>query len=213
MIEVMQKSAAGENKASQSPPAARNSISVAVAGLADPGAELTPAAIVLPDGGAVIVRLASNGDLHSLREMFRRSSPETIYQRFHSPFPRVPEWILEYLTGADHGGAEALVAAVANEIVGHAMWVGADSREAEVGLVVEDRWQHRGIGRLLLLNLAVEARERGVEVFTGVVLGENRRMLGLIKSVFAGARYEIKDGLFQVRVPLWALEPRYELTR
>ena len=57
------------------------------------------------------------------------------------------------------------------------------------------------------------ARERGVEVFTGVVLGENRRMLGLIKSVFAGARYEIKDGLFQVRVPLWALEPRYELTR
>ena len=32
--------------------------------------------------------------------MFSRLSSETIYRRFHTPYPRVPEWLLELLMDA-----------------------------------------------------------------------------------------------------------------
>ena len=80
--------------------------------------------------------------------MFSRSTLGTIYRRFHSPFPRVPEWMLERLTNVDHRDAESLlVAVVGDEIVGHALYVLAGGgREAEAAVVFEDGWQSRGSG-------------------------------------------------------------------
>ena len=132
--------------------------------------------LVLSDGPAVCVRSVSSGDVERLRRMFSRSSPGTIYRRFHSPYPRVPGWALERLGNlgnVDHRDAEFLVATVGDEVVGHAMYVRAgDGREAEAAIVVEDGWQSRGIGKLLLSRLAAEARWRGIEVFVCVTLAE-----------------------------------------
>ena len=93
------------------------------------------------------------------------------------------------------------------EIVGHAMYAQSDDRhEAEFAVVVEDWWQSKGLGKLRLSELAEEAERRGIETFIGIVLGENRRMLGLIDSMFAGVRYTIKDGAYYVRMPLHSSE-------
>ena len=104
---------------------------------------------------------------------------------------------------ADHHDREALVAVVGEEILGHAMYV-RESRddEAEFAVVVEDGWQSRGSGRLLLEGLAARAGSRGIHLFTGAVLGENRRALGAFAAVFPGMRYEVRDGAYQVRAPL-----------
>ena len=83
------------------------------------------------------------------------------------------------------------------------MYVGlGDGREAEIAVVVEDGWQSRGIGKLLLGALAAEARGRGVEVFICYTLAENRRAARLISAVFeevgttvAGAQYELRGSL------------------
>jgi GNAT superfamily N-acetyltransferase len=153
-------------------------------------------------GGAVCIRAVSSGDEEGLRWMFSRLSRKTIYQRFHTPYPRVPGWALASFTRADDQAA-SLVAVVGEEIVGHAIYVRSDSgSEAEFALVVEDRWQSRGVGKLLLSELAKRARQRGVEIFTGEVLGENRRMLGLLGAVFAEVNHLMKDGVYHVRVPL-----------
>ena len=64
-----------------------------------------------------------------------------------------------------------------------------------------------GVGKALLRALAARAKDRGVEIFTGVVLGEKRRMLSLVRSVFAGVGYAIRDGAYQVNAPLRAPEP------
>ena len=42
-------------------------------------------------------------DHERLRAMFSRVSSETIYRRFHTPYPRVPEWLLEFLMDAEGG--------------------------------------------------------------------------------------------------------------
>ncbi len=163
--------------------------------------------------GPVSVRDLSAGDEPGLRAMFGRLSRETIYKRFHMPFPRVPEPMLAHLMG--HGSGGALVAVSGGEIVGHALYAGEPGGEAEVALVVEDGWQSGGIGKLLLAGLARKAAGRGVEAFTAVALGENRRVLGLVDAVFAGARHTLKNGSYDIYMPLRGLrsvtEPGQEM--
>ncbi len=140
--------------------------------------------------------------------MFSRVSSETIYRRFHIPYPDVPERTLALMFDVDHHDKESLVAVAEEEIVGHAMYVRlGDGGEAEVAIIVEDGWQSEGVGQSLLSELAERAKLRGIEVFTGEVLGENRRMLGLAAAMFAGTDYTIKDGVYHVRMPLRTLEP------
>jgi GNAT superfamily N-acetyltransferase len=151
----------------------------------------------------VSVRDLSAGDEPGLRALFGRLSGDTIYKRFHMPFPRVPEPMLVHLMG--HAGGRSLVAVAEGEIVGHALYVEGPHGEAEVALVVEDGWQSRGIGKLLLAGLARKAAGRGVESFTGAVLGENRRVLGLVDAVFFGARHTLRDGSYDIFMPLRGL--------
>lgn len=149
------------------------------------------------------VRPVSSGDREALGRMLSRLSPRTIYERFHAPYPRVPAWALAGMVETDHDDREALVAVVGDEIVGHAMYVRGDGeREAEFAVVVEDGWQSRGVGRLLLTELAAKAWSRGIHLFTGPVLGENRRALGALAAVFPGMRYGARGGSYHVRAPL-----------
>jgi GNAT superfamily N-acetyltransferase len=156
----------------------------------------------------VSVRVATPWDGERLRGMFSRASSETIYRRFHMPYPNVPGWMLALMLDADHPDKEVLVAVAEGEIVGHAMCVRlGDGSEAEVAIIVEDRWQSKGVGKLLLSELAERARFRGIEFFTGEVLGQNRRMLGLVDTVFTDSLHEITYGAFRFRAPLRTLKP------
>ena len=167
--------------------------------------------IVLAGGSEVRIRAVSPRDEDGLREMLSRLSHETIRERFHLPMPRVPEWALAYLTDMDHHDRESLVALVGDEIVGQAMYARQEASEAEMAIVVEDRWQSREIGRLLLICLAEEAVHRKIEVFTGTVLGENRGALKFFSSVLPKARFKIREGVYHLYVPLPDPEPRCNL--
>jgi GNAT superfamily N-acetyltransferase len=111
----------------------------------------------------------------------------------------------------DHYDKGAFVALVGDEIVGQAMYARQEAHEAEMAIVVEDRWQSRGIGRLLLSRLAEEAGQQGIESFTGTVLGENRDALRFFSSVLLKAKFEIKNGMYNLHLPLADPDPRHNL--
>lgn len=156
---------------------------------------------------AITVRSVSSADREALGAMLSRLSARTIYERFHAPYPRVPAWALAGMVEADHEEKEAMVALVGDDVVGHAMYVRGAEREAEFAVVVEDGWQSRGVGRLLLGELAARACSRGIHLFTGQVLGENRRALAALTAAFPGMRYKVRDGAYQVRAQLRSLPP------
>jgi GNAT superfamily N-acetyltransferase len=160
-----------------------------------------------PDVRAVSIRIATADDKEKLRRMFSRLSSKSIYRRFHLPYSEVPEQTLALVLDIDHCDKKSLVALAEEEIIAHVMYVrlGA-SRDAEVAFVVEDGWQSKGVGKLLLTHIAEEALLRGVDTFTGEVLGENRRVLSLLNAVFADVEYVIRDGLYHFRVPLQTLK-------
>lgn len=148
------------------------------------------------------VRPLVPGDRAALRGMLGRLSRESIHRRFHMPLPSVPESMLDHIMGQREG--DALVAVVQDRIVGHAMYAGGRPGVAEMAIVVEDAWQSRGIGKALLSGLARSARERGVHTLTGLALGENRRVLSLVEAVFDGTEYAVRDGMYEIRMPLHA---------
>ncbi|MBV9452840.1 MAG: hypothetical protein JOZ19_01765 [Rubrobacter sp.] len=80
-----------------------------------------------------------------------------------------------------------------------------------MAIVVEDRWQSRGIGKLLLSRLAEEATLRKIEAFTGTVLGENRGALRFSSSILPNTKFKIRRGVYNFCVPLPDPEPVYEL--
>ena len=150
----------------------------------------------------VYIRIATPSDSEKLRGMLSRASKETVYRRFHTPFPEVPNWMVALMLEADHHDQEALVAVAEAKIVGHAMYARlGPGAEAEMAIVVEDGWQSQGVGKWLLSELAERARLRGLECFVGEVLPENRPMLGLA-AMFAGTGYQIGDGAYHVSMPL-----------
>jgi GNAT superfamily N-acetyltransferase len=162
-----------------------------------------PEVVALRDGYIVGIRAVSLGDGKLLRRMFSRLSRESIYWRFHMPYPSVPEWAVALFTSVDEAQGKYLVVVAGNEIVGHAMYARSeDGRSADIGILVEDEWQRRGIGKLLLSRLAAAARRPRIEAFTGVVLGENRPMMRLLAAVFTGIRSTLRGGQYEIYAPL-----------
>lgn len=154
----------------------------------------------------VYIRIATPSDGEKLLSMFARASSETIYKRFHIPYLEVPEWMVDLMLGTDHHDKESLVAVAEEKIVGHSLYVRfGDDTEAEMAIIVEDRWQSMGVGKALLSELEERARLRGIDTFTGEVLATNRAMLGLA-AMFAGTHYKIEDGVYHVRMPLQTIE-------
>ena len=155
------------------------------------------------DRDAILVRPVSSEDEEGLRRMLSRLSRESVYLRFHAPLPRAPEWAVAMFANSDRRYGESLIAVVDEEVIGHAMYVREGRGDsAEFAIVVEDGCQARGIGKQLLSALAEKAGREGVKSFTGAVLGENRRMFGLARSVFEKVAYAIEDGDYVVSVPL-----------
>jgi GNAT superfamily N-acetyltransferase len=142
------------------------------------------------------------------REMFMRGfaelSPESRRKRFLGPKNSLTDSELDYLTVIDGDRHFAISISATRIDSGEAAPVGvgrfirdADDPEiAEFALTIVDRWQGRGVGRLLLDRLIEAARERGITCFRGHVLRDNRAMLGLLESrLDAGRHYQDGDVL------------------
>jgi GNAT superfamily N-acetyltransferase len=121
------------------------------------------------------VRPVDPGDSERLRRLFERLSPDTVYRRFFTRFPAPPPGVLEHLAAVDHHDHEGLVALDGDEIVALARWdrPAGSGPEAEVSILVEDAWQHRGLGRALMRTLVTEAAHHDITALTADVLTEN----------------------------------------
>lgn len=152
-------------------------------------------AVRLRDGSVVHVRPMQPDDETSLRQMWPRLSPQTVYRRFMTMYPRgLPERTLHDLASVDHVQREALVAISWGKIVGVARYHVVADGEAEIAVLVEDAWQRRGLGRELTARLGALARERGIRTFSGTMLAENDAAFGLMRAVFGAVDGQISDG-------------------
>jgi len=133
----------------------------------------------------VRVRPIRPTDGPSLQAGMRSLSERTRWLRFHMPISQLTDAQVRVLVEVDHHDREALVAEVRRDgggwrPVGVARYARVSADRADLAIVVQDDWQGRGIGRLLIDRLAAAAREAGVAAFVAQVLSENRQALRLI---------------------------------
>ncbi len=164
-----------------------------------------PAEVVaLPDGANLGVRPIDVTDAYRLRRMFDRLSPTSVYHRFFSPIRAPRTDTLRHLAGVDHCRRDAIVAEVDGEIVGVAQYEGRpDADDAEVAVTVEDAWQGRGLGTVLIERLARLARRRGLVAFRATVMGENQGAVRFLRRLSPDVEVRFGDGEYAVYAPLW----------
>src|SRR6266545_884436 len=175
------------------------SMTTPAAGL--PGRE---ADVALRDGTTVRVRPAGPSDAPGMERLLRGLSEESRYLRFFSSAVDLPRMVA-WATQVDHQRRDGLVATTGTEgrILAHAGWEreGQRSERAEVALVIDDAFQGRGLGTLLLGQLAESARAQGVELFTAEVLPGNYQMVQVFRDSGFAVRIRSEPGVVMVEAP------------
>lgn len=159
----------------------------------------------LADGASVRLRAAEPEDAARLRQMFYELSERTRYFYFMAGVPAIEKFAerVAVLGAADGQSAYALVAEAENAVIGVARFDRAeDGTTAEVGILLTDAWQSRGLGRFVLDRLADVAHERAVCALTAHVLWENTRMLRLARRAFPHMRLDCSWGECELVMPL-----------
>lgn len=159
--------------------------------------------VQLRDGADVLLRAARPEDEAGLLEMFYHLSDETRSSYFFLGVPATPSWAQRFaaLGAADGLTACALLAQVEEHIVGLARFDRlGDTTVAEIGILLVDSWQSRGLGQQMIARLSGEARERGITSLMGRVLWGNRRALGMARRVLPGVSITCAAGEWELRV-------------
>lgn len=140
------------------------------------------------DGLRLRIRPIKPTDEPLLHEMFYRLSQDSVYRRFFGLRRTLPHESLQHFCTIDYTRDMTLVACIERGSHEQAVaWAGynldPETRIAEVALIVDDAYQHRGIGTTLLLLLTRIAKDRGVRGFTAVVQPDNRPMLRVFEKL------------------------------
>ena len=151
-----------------------------------------PRTAILPDGTRILIRRLTPDDAPLLAEAFTRLSQESRRLRFLTAKENLSEAELRYLTEVDGHRHEALGAIDPGSgqgiAVGRFVRDERDPSRAEVAITVADDWQRRGLGKLLLSQLADRARHEGIRRFTALVSTDNRGMKALLERLAASTR-------------------------
>ena len=135
-------------------------------------------AVLLDDGRRLTIRPIQADDTDRLMAMHRRHSPDTIRRRFFAMLPELHPTQAHRFTHVDGTDRAALVAVdAAGDLVGVARYDRFEgTTDAEMAVVVQDDYQHHGLGTTLVNELTRYARDHGIARFTADVLMENSPM-------------------------------------
>jgi acetyltransferase len=165
----------------------------------------------------VTIRPTGQADLAALGGFFADLSPRSRYLRFFGPVRPNPAQ-LRVLSGGGPN-VDALVAVAGGVIIGHAMAADQPGSQGsrrpvpapgpqepamtDIGVVVADTWQGRGVGSALVRALVTRARARGMTSMTMEVLHANPRVLAMIERRWPAAeiRRFRESATIHVRLP------------
>ena len=122
---------------------------------------------------------------------------------------RVSEPELAFLTEVDGENHLAIVAgrerpgAEPEGIgVGRLVRIEGHPETAELGIVVADAWQRRGVGRLLLERTIAAASECGITRIRAQLLADNGQALGLLRDLRGASEERTDHGVLTLEFPV-----------
>ena len=98
-------------------------------------------------------------------------------------------------------GCVPLVALKDGRIVGLSSYCRSGPEAAEVGLLIADGYQGRGLGTGLTERIARSANEAGVSMFEAIIDWSNTRMIELVRNLGFPTSEKVEPELIRIRFP------------
>jgi len=161
----------------------------------------------LNDGTEIFLRPVKPTDESALSEMLYSLSEESVRKRYMSRTVAFPHKDVQQLTNVDYQNTLAIVGVVPSVTGDEIVAIGEYFLEprqghAEVAFVVQDEWQQKGMGTLLLKFLSEVARKREVKSFHAKVLRDNRAMLAVFHNSGYNVRTEFDGEVYSITYDL-----------
>jgi GNAT superfamily N-acetyltransferase len=149
------------------------------------------------------VRRADPADRVAAMAMHDRCSTGTLRRRYHGPTADSDRY-LGHLLEPRFGQTLAAETQDGDLVaLAHLMW---DDDSAEIAVLVEDAWQHRGLGSELVRRLAELARDAGIGEVYGVTTASNSGMVAALRRLGVPLDFQVDDGALVITAHL-SLEP------
>jgi acyl-CoA hydrolase/RimJ/RimL family protein N-acetyltransferase len=157
-------------------------------------------------------RLIRPDDTDRIKELFYGLSEESIYFRFLTPLRSLRRQTLQDFYNVDQSRDISVVAVIKSDeegetekIIGAGRYVlNRSTNEAEFALLINDDYQHKGIGTFLLNHLMRIAKSKGVEAFIAYVHPQNQPMIRFIHKTgkVVESKISIQDEEYVFRLKL-----------
>ena len=163
--------------------------------------------ISLVDGSMALIRPLRLTDDVLIKDFLYHSGEHSIQQRFLGAKREFPRWERSDIANVDYKDHVALAVTVetgaAEQLIALGQWYrDPESRWAEIGLLVRDEWQRKGVGARLLAHMIRVALTRGVAGFTAEVNAGNRAVLHLFHQCGYPVRTHLSEGVYRVEIEL-----------
>ena len=174
-----------------------------------------PEQVTLPDGGEVVIRPVMPDDRGLFLAAWERVSKASRQRRFLGPKAELTEEELDFYTQVD-GHNHIAIGAVAldqhgqaSEGVAVARIIRADDEPdaGELGILVVDAWQGRGVGRALMPRLLKLAAAEGIRRVRAQAWSDNEPIQRLLQQYPHQVLTRYREGEMRVELDLQALGP------
>ena len=167
----------------------------------EPRAIVTASSASLLDGRRVTIRPAQESDRSAVRDFFAGLTPASLRWRFFDAPRRLSDRSLDALLAIAPGRCAfvALPERHTEPVVAFGGYVHVPSESScEISVAVADAWQGVRLGTLLVLAAIGDGRVHGFRRFHADVLGDNVRMLGLLRELAPRFRTRIEAGVVRI---------------
>ncbi len=157
-------------------------------------------------GETLLLRPIRPTDEPKLVGLFYSMSEDDLYKRFMRVVKRVAHEERQYFLDVDYVDNMAIVLETSDpryepEIVGIAQYFRDPETDfADVGFIVKDTWQGKGLGSILVEEMIRLARQNGIKGLTADVFAGNQSMLHLFQKTGLDVRTDTESGVVLVEI-------------
>ncbi len=158
--------------------------------------------LILREGSPAFIRLSEPKDLDALRDFFHQLSPESKRRRFFSRADPAEALLARLCDSTNPRSQLTLVVSRtvggASRIIATGSYAARDGASAEVAFAVDDEFQGKGLGGLLLERLALLAARHGFVRFWALTRVENKRMLETFRNSGFPIHSKVEDECVEI---------------
>ena len=158
--------------------------------------------LILRDGSTATIRIAQPSDKKAMAEFFSSLSEKSTWRRFFSATGPTDKMIQSFCDSSNPRERLSLIVTRLSDarptIIATGTYVARDDSSAEVAFTVDDRFQGKGIGTLLLERLAILAVSNGIQHLWAMTMMENQPMLEVFRNSGFECRSRLDQGYVEV---------------